>query len=91
MATRDEIHRLVGVLPEDQVGAIGEALRAAVAAGLTGEQAYRFAERLRAHSDSARLAAEPVRTFASAGTLSAEPDLAERAEDILRAEPGTAA
>jgi hypothetical protein len=93
MATRDEIHRLVDVLPEDQVGAIGEVLRAAVAAGLTGEQAHRLAERLRAHSDSdsARLAAEPVRTFASAGTLSAEPDLAERVEDILRTEPGTAA
>ncbi len=91
MATRDEIHRLVDVLPEDQVGAIGEVLRAAVAAGLTGEQAHRLAERLRAHSDSARLAAEPVRTFASAGTLSAEPDLAERVEDILRTEPSTAA
>jgi hypothetical protein len=64
--------RLVDVLPEDQVGAIGEVLRAAVAAGLTGEQAHRLAERLRAHSDSARLAAEPVRTFASAGTLSRE-------------------
>ncbi len=91
MATRDEVHRLVDVLPEDRVAAIGAVLRAAVEAGLTDDQAHRLAERLRAQPDSTRLAAEPVRTFASAGTLSAEPDLAERVEEILGAEPGTAA
>jgi hypothetical protein len=91
MATRDEVHRLVDVLPEDRVAAIGEVLRAAVEAGLTDDQAHRLAERLRAQPDSTRLVAEPVRTFASAGTLSAEPDLAERVEEILGTEPGTAA
>ena len=91
MATRDEVHRLVDVLPEDRVAAIGEVLRAAVEAGLTDDQAHQLAERLRAQPDSTRLAAEPVRTFVSAGTLSAEPDLAERVEEILGTEPGTAA
>lgn len=91
MATRDEVHRLVDVLPEDRVAAIGEVLRAAIEAGLTGDQAHRLAERLRAQPGSAWLAAEPVRTFTSAGTLSAEPDLAERVEEILGTEPGTAA
>jgi hypothetical protein len=78
MATRDEVHRLVDVLPEDRVVAIGAVLRAAIEAGMTDEQAHRLAEQLRAHPDSTRLASEPVRTFASAGTLSAEPSLAER-------------
>ena len=91
MATRDEVHRLVDVLPEDRVAAIGEVLRAAVEAGLTDDQAHRLAERLRAQPDSTWLAAESVRTFTSAGTLSAEPDLAERVEEILGTEPGTAA
>lgn len=91
MATRDEVHRLVDVLPEDRVAVIGEVLRAAIEAGMTDEQAYRLAEQLRAQPDSTRLASEPVRTFASAGTLSTEPNLAERVEEILRTEPGTAA
>jgi hypothetical protein len=92
MATRDEIHRLVDSVPEDRVAAIGEVLRAALEAGLSGEQAHRLAEQLRVHPDATRLATEPVRRFASAGTLSAEPDLAERVEEILRTEPpGTAA
>ena len=91
MATRDEVHRLVDVLPEDRVAAIGAVLRAAIEAGMTDEQAHRLAEQLRAHPDSTRLPSEPVRTFASAGTLSAEPALAERVEEILRTEPGSAA
>ena len=91
MVTRDEIHRLVDVLLEDRVAAIGEVLRAAVKAGLTDDQTHRLAERLRAQPASTRLAAEPVHTFASAGTLSAEPDLAEQVEEILGTEPGTAA
>ncbi|MGH3834688.1 MAG: hypothetical protein ACRDSN_20300 [Pseudonocardiaceae bacterium] len=91
MATRDEVHRLVDVLPEDRVTAIGEVLRAAIEAGMTDQQAHRLADQLRAQPDSTRLASEPVRTFASAGTLSAEPNLAERVEEILRTEPGTAA
>lgn len=78
VATRDEVHRLVDVLPEDRAAAIGEVLRAAVEADLTDDQAHRLAELLRAQPDSTPLAAEPVRTFASAGTLSAEPDLSER-------------
>jgi hypothetical protein len=90
-ATRDEVHRLVDVLPEDLVATIGEVLRAAFKAEPTDDQAHRLTERLRAQPDSTRLAAEPVRTFASAGTLSAEPDLAERVEEILGTEPGTAA
>ncbi len=91
MATRDEVHRLVDVLPEDRVAAIGEVLRAAVEVGMTDDQAHRLADQLRVHPDSTRLASEPVRTFASAATLSAEPNLAERVEEILRTEPGTAA
>ncbi len=91
MATRDEVHRLVDGVPEDRVAAIGEVLRAALEAGLTGDQAHRFAEQLRAHPDRFRLAADPVRRFASAGTLSAEPDLAERVEEILHTEPPGAA
>ncbi len=91
MATRDEVHRLIDVLPEDRVAAIGAVLRAAIEAGMTDEQAHPLAEQLRAYPDSTRLASDPVRTFASAGTLSAEPDLAERVEEILRTEPGTAA
>jgi hypothetical protein len=92
MATRDEIHRLLDGVPDDRVAAIGEILRAALEAGLTGDQAHRLAKQLRVDPDLTRLAAEPVRRFASAGTLSAEPDLAERSEEILRTEPpGTAA
>lgn len=91
MATRDEMHRLVDVLPEDRVAAIGGVLRAGIEAGMTDAQAHRLLEQLRAHPDSARLASEPVRTFASAGTLSAKPNLAERVEEIPRTEPGTAA
>lgn len=92
MATRDEIHRLLDGVPDDRVAAIGEILRAALEAGLTGDQAHRLAKQLRGDPDLARLAAEPVRKFTSAGTLSAEPDLAERSEEILRTEPpGTAA
>lgn len=92
MSSRDEIHRLVDGIPEDRLAAFGEVLRAAVAAGLTGDQVQRLAEQLRAHPDLTDLATEPVRRFASAGTLSAEPDLAERIEEILRTEPpGTAA
>lgn len=91
MGTRDEVHRLVDVLPEDRVAAVSTVLRAVIEAGMTDEQAHRLAEQLRAHPDSTRLASEPVRTFASAGTLSAEPNLAERVEEILRTEPGTAA
>ena len=92
MATRDEIHRLLDGVPDDWVAAIGEILRAALKAGLTGDQAHRLAKQLRVDPDVTRLAAEPVRKFASTGTLSAEPDLAERSEEILRTEPpGTAA
>jgi hypothetical protein len=91
MVTRDEVHRLVDVLSEDRVAAIGAVLLAAIEAGMTDEQAHRLAEQLRAHPDSTRLASEPVRTFASAGTLSAEPSRAERVEEILRTDPGTAA
>ncbi len=92
MATRDEIHRLLDGLPDDRIAAIGEILRAALEAGLTGDQAHQLARQLRAHPDLTPLAAEPIRKFASAGTLSAEPDLAARIEEILRTEPpGTAA
>jgi hypothetical protein len=35
MVTRDEVHRLVGGVPENRVAAIGEVLRAALGAGLT--------------------------------------------------------
>jgi len=92
MATRDEIRRLLDGVPDDRVAAIGEILRAALEAGLTGDQAHQLAKQLRVDPDLTRLAAEPVRRFASAGTLSAEPDLAERSEEILRTEPpGTAA
>jgi hypothetical protein len=92
MATRDEIHRLLDGVPDDRVAAIGEILRAAMEAGLTGDQAHRLARQLRVDPDLTRLSAEPVRKFASTGTLSAEPDLAERSEEILRTEPpGTAA
>jgi hypothetical protein len=81
MTTRDEVHRLADVVPEDRVAAIGEVLRAAVEAGTTDDQAHRLAELLRA--DPTRLAPEPVRTFASAGTLSAEPERAQRVGEIL--------
>ncbi|MGH3912845.1 MAG: hypothetical protein ACRDTC_05465 [Pseudonocardiaceae bacterium] len=91
MATRDEVHRLVDVLPEERVALIGEVLRAVIEGGLTGDQVHRLAERLRAQPGATRFAAEPVHTFAGAGTLSAEPDLAERIEEILGTEPGTAA
>ncbi|MGH3813190.1 MAG: hypothetical protein ACRDUV_12135 [Pseudonocardiaceae bacterium] len=92
MASRDEVHRLVDGVPEERVAAIGEALRAAVEAGLS-DRAGIPAGRAAAHpSGAAAVTAEPVRTFASAGALSAEPDLAERVEEILRTEPpGTAA
>ena len=92
MATRNEIHRLLDDVPDDRVTAIGEILRAALEAGLTGDQAHRLAKQLRVDPDLTRLSAEPVRKFASAGTLSAEPDPAERSEEILCTEPpGTAA
>lgn len=80
MATRDEVHHLVDSVPEDQVAAIGEALRAALEAGLVGRQARRLADHLH---DPISLPSQPVRTFASTGTMSAEPDLAERVEQIL--------
>lgn len=51
MATRDEAHRLVDVLPEDRVAAIGAVLRAAIEAGMTDEQAHRLAEQLAFLSD----------------------------------------
>lgn len=51
MATRDEVHRLVDVLPEDRVAAIGAVLRAAIEAGMTDEQAHRLAEQLAFLSD----------------------------------------
>jgi hypothetical protein len=92
MATRDEIHRLLGGVPDDRVAAIGEIPRAALEAGLTGDQAHRLAKQLRVDPDLTCLAAEAVRRFASAGTLSAEPDVAKRSEEILRTgPPGTAA
>ena len=92
MATRDEINRLLDGVPDDRVAAIGELLRAALEADLTGDQAHRLAKQLRVDPDVSRLSAESVRKFASTGTLSAEPDLAERSEEILRTEPsGTAA
>jgi hypothetical protein len=79
-------------VPDDRVAAIDEILRAALEAGLTGDQAHRLAKPLRVDADLTPLATEPVRKFASTGTLSAEPDLAERSEEILRTEPpGTAA
>lgn len=90
MATRDEVHQLVDVLPADRVAAVGAVLRAAMEAGMTDERAHRLADSCERTPDSTRLASEPVRTFASAGTLSAEPNLAERVEEILRTEPGTA-
>jgi hypothetical protein len=80
MATRDEVHRLIDAVPEEQVTVIGEVLRAAVETGMAGEQARRLAEQMQA---PIRLPSEPIRTFASMGTLSAESDLAERAEQIL--------
>jgi hypothetical protein len=84
MATVDEVHRLVDGVPEDRVAAIGEVLRAALEADLTGDQAHRLAKQLRAYPDLTRLAAEPIRRFASEGTLSAEPDLAERGDSPHR-------
>ncbi len=69
------MHRLTAAVPEEQLAAVGETVRAAIATGAAGEQSL----------------GEPRRSFASAGTLSAEHDLAERAEEILRTEPDTAA
>jgi hypothetical protein len=76
----------------DFLGERAGPLRAALEAGLTGDQAHRLAKQLGVDADLTRLAAEPVRKFASTGTLSAEPDLAERSEETLRTESlGTAA
>ncbi len=73
--SREDMHRLIDAVPDEQLAAVGEAVHATIAAGATGE----------------RRSSEPRRSFASAGTLSAEHDLAERAEEVLRTEPGTAA
>lgn len=73
--TRDEVHRLIDAVPEGQISAVGELVRAAI-------------EESRTPPDTAT---PPVRVFASAGTLSADHDLAERVEQVLRAEDGTAA
>jgi hypothetical protein len=71
MDTRDEMHRLLDGVPDDRVAAIGEILRAALEAGLTGDQAHRLAKQLRVDPDLTRLSAQPVRSFASEATLSA--------------------
>ncbi len=48
MATRDEVHHLIDLVPEDRIAAIGEMLRAAVETGLTDERARQLAEQLHA-------------------------------------------
>lgn len=80
------MHHLVDGVSEDRVAAIGEVLRAAMETRLSGEQANRLAEQLRARSELTDLVGEPIHRFASAGTLSAEPDLAKRVEEIVRAD-----
>ncbi len=65
MATRDEIHRLLDGVPDDRVAAIGEILRAALEAGLIGDQAHRLAKQLRtlsAEPDLAERSEEILRT-----------------------------
>jgi hypothetical protein len=91
MAARDEVHRLVDVLPEDRVAAIGEVLRAALEAGRTNEQARWLAELLRGRWDSTRLASAPVRASPAQTCCRPNPTLADRVEEILRTESGTAA
>lgn len=59
MATRDDVHRLVGVLPEGGVAAIGSVLRAAIEAGMTDEQVHRLAEQLLAERVEEILRTEP--------------------------------
>jgi len=72
MTSRDELHRLVDVLPDEQVARTLEFIRASLQ-----EQSIGVSD-----------APTPRRKLSFAGLISAEPDLAKRCEEILRDNSG---
>jgi hypothetical protein len=60
MATREEVHDLVDGVPDDQLNAVSEVMRAAVEAGLPGEAMHRLAELMRTQGDVLRLHVDPA-------------------------------
>jgi hypothetical protein len=79
MATRDEVHNLVDGVPDDQLNAVSEVMRAAVEAGLPGEVMHRLAELMRTQGDLLRLHIDPA-VFAQVINLASMPGMVHLAE-----------
>lgn len=85
MATRQDVHNLVDGVPDDQLNAVSEVMRAAVEAGLPSDAMHRLAELMRAQGDVLRLHIDPA-LVTQLVNLAAMPGIAHLAEvaELLR-------
>jgi hypothetical protein len=79
MTTREEVHNLVDSMPDDQLDAVSEIMRAAVEAGLPEEAMHRLAELLRTQGTMLRLHLDPA-VVAQLANLASMPGIAHLAE-----------
>lgn len=96
VATRQEVHNLVDGVPDDQLDAVGEVMRAAVEAGLPSEAMHRLAELMRAQGDVLRLHIDPALVaqlvnFASMPGIAHIAEIAEQLRMVLPVVPTQAA
>jgi hypothetical protein len=89
MATREEVHDLVDGVPDDQLNAVSEVMRAAVEAGLSGEAIHRVAELMRTQGNVLRLDVDRalVAQLINLASMSGATRLAEAAEQLLMVLP----
>src|SRR5947209_760102 len=89
MATREEVHHLVDGVPDDQLNAVSEVMRAAVEAGLPDEAMHRLAEWMRAQGNVLRLHIDPavVAQLINLASMPGITHLAEVAEQLRMVMP----
>lgn len=85
MATREDVHNLVDSVPDDQLSAVTEVMRAAVESGLPEQAMLRLAEMMRTQGDVLRLHIDPA-VLAQLVNLASMPGMAHLSEiaDQLR-------
>jgi hypothetical protein len=83
MTTREDVHSLVDGVPDDQLDAVSEIMRAAIEAGLPSEVMHRLAESMRTQGDVLRLHIDPA-VFAQVVNLASMPGMARFAEVVER-------
>jgi hypothetical protein len=81
MTTREEVHNLVDGMPDDQLDAMSEVMRAAVEAGLPEEAMHRLAELVRTQGNMLRLHLDPA-VVAQLVNLASMPGITHLAEVV---------